>query len=101
MAKVSQVFQVDSAFQSNVFQKAWGLVAFQKNVFQNNVFDVPQTINKILNESLSISETQVKTRELIRLTNESISIQTFRLRLRAVCLLASTIMGWSPPKGIR
>ena len=82
MAKVGQLFQ--DTFQTNVFQKAWGGIVFQKNVFQNNVFDVPTTIKKIITESLSISETQAKTRELIRLTNESVSIQTFRLRLRAL-----------------
>lgn len=84
MAKVGQVFQVDGAFQNNVFQKAWGSVTFQKNVFQNNVFDVPTTVKKIITESLSIADTQVRTGELIRLTNESVSIQTFRLRLRAL-----------------
>ena len=66
MAKVSQVFQ-DNIFQTNSFQGEWGDVVFQKNVFQNNVFDVPTTVKKIINESLSVSETQVRTRELIRL----------------------------------
>ena len=63
MAKVSQVFQVDSAFQNNVFQKAWGGIVFQKNVFQNNVFDVPTTVKKIITESLSIADTHVRTSE--------------------------------------
>ena len=83
MAVVAQVFQ-DNVFQNNAFQGEWGGVTFQKNVFQNNVFDVPLTVTKIVNESLNNTETAVTTRELLRLVNESVSVQQFRIRLRAL-----------------
>ena len=56
MAKVSQVFQ--DTFQTNVFQKAWGYVVFDRNVFQPNVFDVVQAIVKLVNESYGITESK-------------------------------------------
>ena len=83
MAVIAQVFQ-DNIFQSNTFQGEWGGVAFQKNIFQNNVFDVPTTVTKIINESLNNIETAVRTGELVRLANESVSVQQFRIRLRAL-----------------
>ena len=83
MAVIAQVFQ-DNVFQNNAFQGEWGGVTFQKNVFQNNIFDVPLTVTKIVNESLNNTETAVTTRELLRLVNESVSVQQFRIRLRAL-----------------
>ena len=83
MAKVGQVFQAN-VFQTNSFQGEWGAPAFQKNVFQNNVYDVPTTIKKIVTEALSVAETQVRTRELLRLVNDSVTVEQFKTRIRSL-----------------
>ena len=84
MAKVAQTFQVDGVFQNNVFQKSWGGITFQKNVFQNNVFDTPQRIIKVLTETLATAENTNHLRSLIRFANEAETIQSFRRRFRLI-----------------
>ena len=103
MAKINPVFQ-SSVFQDNAFQdEVWGGYVFQRsvfqgkkrgflfqeNVFQDNAFaqtttvdspfDVVPVILKIINESISLAETDKRTRGLIRLANESVTIEVFRV----------------------
>ena len=93
MAKVSQVFQ--DTFQTNVFQKAWGDVVFDRNVFQPNVFDVVQAIVKLVNESYGITESKETARVLISALTEDVGIESFRKRVRALIHFATETLGYT------
>ena len=118
MAKVRPVFQ-ETAFQSTAFQdQAWGLAAFQVDVFQgtnknqylfqNNafqndiftdakyttpaVFDTLAILIKIINETVQSAEDKTRLKALIKIANESVSVQSFRYNLRQlVVLVAETV----------
>jgi hypothetical protein len=76
-------------FRTAYFSKLWGSPAFQKNVFQNNVFDVPTTVIKVINETINTVESKAKLQSLIRSLDETVSIQSFRSRLRVILKLVS------------
>ena len=107
MAKVRPVFQ-ETAFQSTAFQdQAWGQAAFQTDVFQgviknhrlfqanifqddsftnqkftmSAVFDTLAILIKIINETVQSAEDKTKLRGLVKLANDSISVQSFRNNL--------------------
>ena len=97
MAEVQAVFQ-SNIFQSDITQGKWGRFTFQKNIFQGayekdtyqsnvyqddvfssignitKVFDASELILKILNESISVQTFREKLRSLIKQINETISI---------------------------
>ena len=62
----------------------WQLESFKESYNHKTKHGISLFKKKVINESLSVAETQVRTRELIRLANESVSIQTFRVKLRAL-----------------
>ena len=94
MAKVSQVFQTN-VFQNNAFQQSFGLSAFQRSVFQTNVFDVGTILIKVINETLSLGESQNQIRALIRIITETENISVARDRLRALVKVLSENLQYS------
>ena len=72
MAIVSAVFQ-DNVFQDNAFQdNEFGTYAFQPNVFQKLVFDRRPQIVQLINESLSLADSERSVIGLIKLHAETL-----------------------------
>ena len=89
MAVIQSIFQ-SNLFQSNVYQGQWGTRGvFQRGIFQENVFELKSEVIKIVSDSLSIAEANVRIIGLFKHISETEALNEQLASARTLCRILS------------